>query len=200
MEVLKLGVERELQLLAYITVTAMQDQSRVCNLHHSLQQSRILNPLGKARDRTHFHILMDTSWILNLLSHSENSLRNIFASQNILCPLLFEDSENNKEFILQLNQIYNLVCYDNEKLRFFLFSFLAAPTACRNSQARDQTHTTAATQATASDNARSSLIHCATKQLQKLSCFFFFFLLSFQGHTCGIWKFPGQGLNWSYSC
>ena len=33
--------------------------------------------------------------------------------------------------------------------------------------------------------------------------FFFFFLFAFQGCTQGIWKlqkFPGQGLNWSYSC
>ena len=31
-----------------------------------------------------------------------------------------------------------------------------------------------------------------------LSSFFFFF--SFLGYTCGIQKFPGQGLDWSYSC
>ena len=29
---------------------------------------------------------------------------------------------------------------------------------------------------------------------------FFFFFGSFQGHTCGIWKFPGQGSNLSCSC
>ena len=28
-------------------------------------------------------------------------------------------------------------------------------------------------------------------------CFFFF---AFQGHTCGIWRFLGQGLNRSYNC
>ena len=31
----RLGVESELQLLAYATATAMQDPSCVCNLHHS---------------------------------------------------------------------------------------------------------------------------------------------------------------------
>ena len=35
MEVPQVGVELELQLPAYGTVTAMQDLSRVCNLHHS---------------------------------------------------------------------------------------------------------------------------------------------------------------------
>ena len=36
MEVPRLGVKVEIQLLAYITATAMQDLSRVCNLHHKL--------------------------------------------------------------------------------------------------------------------------------------------------------------------
>ena len=34
---------------------------RVCDLHHSLPQCRIFNPLSKARDRT--CVLMDTSQI-----------------------------------------------------------------------------------------------------------------------------------------
>ena len=47
-----LGVQAELQLPAYTTATAMQDPSRLCDLHHSSQQRRILNPLSKGRDRT----------------------------------------------------------------------------------------------------------------------------------------------------
>ena len=43
----------ELQLLAYTTATAMQDPSRVCDLHHSSQQCWILNPVNEARDQTH---------------------------------------------------------------------------------------------------------------------------------------------------
>ena len=50
MEVTRLGVESELQLLACATGTAMPDLSGVCNLHCSSQQHRILNPLSKARD------------------------------------------------------------------------------------------------------------------------------------------------------
>ena len=46
----KLGVDSELQLLAYTTATAMPDLSRVCNLYCSSQQCRILNPLSEARD------------------------------------------------------------------------------------------------------------------------------------------------------
>ena len=61
MEVPRLGVKSVLQLPAYATATAMEDLSLICNLHHSSQQLRILNPLSKARDWT--HILMDTSWI-----------------------------------------------------------------------------------------------------------------------------------------
>ena len=49
MEVPRLGVESELPLQA----VAMLDPSRVCNLYHSSQRRWILNPLSKARDRTH---------------------------------------------------------------------------------------------------------------------------------------------------
>ena len=43
---------------AYTTATARPDPSLVWNLHHSLWQLRILNPLSKARDKT--CILTDT--------------------------------------------------------------------------------------------------------------------------------------------
>ena len=52
MEVPRLEVEEEPQLPTYARATATQDQSHVCNLHHSSRQCRILNLLGKARDRT----------------------------------------------------------------------------------------------------------------------------------------------------
>ena len=61
MEVPRLGVEWELQLLAYTTVTATPDLSRICELHCSSRQRWILNPLSEAKDGT--HILVDTSWI-----------------------------------------------------------------------------------------------------------------------------------------
>ena len=61
MEVPRLEVESELQLLAYTTATAMRDLSPICNLHHSSEQCWVLNPLGKARDRT--YILMGTSQV-----------------------------------------------------------------------------------------------------------------------------------------
>ena len=50
-EILKLGVESELQLPAYTTATAMPDTSCVCDLHHSSWQLQILNLLSKARDQ-----------------------------------------------------------------------------------------------------------------------------------------------------
>ena len=50
MEVPRLGVELELQPLAYPRATATRDPSRICNLHHSLWQCQILNPLNEARD------------------------------------------------------------------------------------------------------------------------------------------------------
>ena len=42
MEVPRLGVELELQLLAYTTATATPDLSQVCDLHHNSQQCPIL--------------------------------------------------------------------------------------------------------------------------------------------------------------
>ena len=52
MEVPRLGVESELQLLAYATAMATSDLSHICDLHCNLQQCRILNPLSKAKDWT----------------------------------------------------------------------------------------------------------------------------------------------------
>ena len=72
MEVPRLGVELELQLPAYTTATATQDPSCICDLYHSSWQRQILNSLSEARDRT--HILMDTSQVLDPLSHNMNSL------------------------------------------------------------------------------------------------------------------------------
>ena len=58
MEVPRLGVKLELQLLAYATAMATLDPSHIFDLRHSLQQCWILNLLSEARDRT--HILVDT--------------------------------------------------------------------------------------------------------------------------------------------
>ena len=65
-----LGAESEL-LPAYTTVTAAPDRSCICNLHRSSRQCQILNPLGAARDQTHF--LTTLCRALNLLSHNGNS-------------------------------------------------------------------------------------------------------------------------------
>ena len=61
MEVPRLGVELELQLLAYTTATAVPDPSSVCDLHCSLWQHWILNPLSGARYQT--YVLMATSQV-----------------------------------------------------------------------------------------------------------------------------------------
>ena len=58
-EVPRLGVAWELQLLAYTSATATWDLSRVCDLHHSSQQCQILKPLSEARDWT--RVFMDAS-------------------------------------------------------------------------------------------------------------------------------------------
>ena len=72
MEDPRLGVESELQQLAYATATAiaMPDPRHDCDLHHSSLQCQILDPLNGARDQT--FILMDTSQIFLPLSHNGN--------------------------------------------------------------------------------------------------------------------------------
>jgi len=52
MEVSRLGVKLELQLLAYTTATAMPNPGHVFDLHHSSWLRGILNPLSEARDQT----------------------------------------------------------------------------------------------------------------------------------------------------
>ena len=61
MGVPRLGVETELQFLAYTTATAAQDPSHVCDLHHRSWKCWILNALIEDRDR--IHVFMDTSWV-----------------------------------------------------------------------------------------------------------------------------------------
>ena len=51
-EVPRLGVKLRLQLPAYTTVTATQDPSYVCDLHHSSWQCQIPDALREARDQT----------------------------------------------------------------------------------------------------------------------------------------------------
>ena len=62
MEAPRLGVKSELQLPASTTATVMPDLSHLCDLHHSSQQHRLLNPLSGARGGT--HNFMDTGQVL----------------------------------------------------------------------------------------------------------------------------------------
>ena len=73
MEVPRLEVELELQLLAYVTATAMPDLSWVCDLHHSSAgQCPIPDLLSKVKDRP--RTLMDTSHSHSfLLRHKRKS-------------------------------------------------------------------------------------------------------------------------------
>ena len=71
MAIPRLGVESELQLPATATATTLPDLSHICDLHCSLEQHQILNPLSETRDLT--LVLLDASQVLNPLSHSGNS-------------------------------------------------------------------------------------------------------------------------------
>ena len=62
MEIPRPRVKAELQLLAYMAATEMQNLSHICDLHHSSRQHQILNLLNKAMDQS--NILTDISQIL----------------------------------------------------------------------------------------------------------------------------------------
>ena len=59
-EIPRLEVESELQLPAYITATATEDPSCICDLYHSSQQCWIYNPLSE-----------DTDWTCSLMVPSQ---------------------------------------------------------------------------------------------------------------------------------
>ena len=65
------GVQIRATAAGYTIATAIPDPSHVCNLTTAHSNAGSFNPLSEAGDRT--CVLMDTSWILNLMSHSGNS-------------------------------------------------------------------------------------------------------------------------------
>ena len=68
-EVPRLVVELELQLMAYATATAMPDWSCICDLCHSSWQLSILNPLSEVRGQTPYGYLSSGL----PMSHNRNS-------------------------------------------------------------------------------------------------------------------------------
>ena len=97
MEVPCQGVKLKLEPPAYATVTAMPDPSCIC----SSKQLWILNPPSRGRDRT--RMLMDTSWVLNLLSHNRNSCHPFFKQKSLWAeslwnPLNWSPSADRKVF------------------------------------------------------------------------------------------------------
>ena len=85
MEIPRLGLQLELQLLAYATAAGTSDPSHVCNRHHGSWQCRIINPLSKARDPT--HNFMVPSWIHFCCATSRTPHSTNFNSSRIIDTL-----------------------------------------------------------------------------------------------------------------
>jgi len=72
--------------------TATWDLSLICEPSHSLYLHQILNLLIEARDQTQFP--MDTSGVLNPLSHNGNSFSLMMVKvYKIMCLPVFVDSQ-----------------------------------------------------------------------------------------------------------
>ena len=104
-EIPRLRVKSELQLHlpACATAIAMPDLSRISDRCLSLWKCQILNLLSGARDRT--HILVDTSQVLNLLSHNGNSQTGWFLTLGIL----WSDGSDMNLFVEQRSGRHNWV-------------------------------------------------------------------------------------------
>ena len=88
MEVPRLRVESELQLLAYTTATATPDLSCICDLYHRSLQRQILNPRSEARNQT--CVLMDTNQICFSWATMGTPLLMFFnPSNNYVSPSVF---------------------------------------------------------------------------------------------------------------
>ena len=99
MELPRLGVELELQLLACATATVTPDLSHICNLHHSSWQCQILNPLSGARDQT--HLIMDTSQICSAEPQQELLLEEHLRA-GLKCWLFWQKKLLKKESFMTL--------------------------------------------------------------------------------------------------
>ena len=107
-EVPRLGIKSELQLLTYTTAIATWDPSHICSLHHNSQQCQIPDPLSKAKDQT--HILMDASRInfscatvgtlLVCSSYLAFSKKNLALIRVSLCPVLVLPSHSSDHWVL----------------------------------------------------------------------------------------------------
>ena len=91
MEVPRLGVELELQVPDYASVTATWDPSHVCDLHHSSQQCQILNLLSKVRDQT--CILMDTSRVHYCWTITETPWHILFLKNQYGVPVMVQQKQ-----------------------------------------------------------------------------------------------------------
>ena len=127
MEVLRLGVESELQLQAYAIATATLNPSRICDLCGSLWHCWILNPPSEARYQTlSISFLQKLCWGLNLLSHIKTHLFFIHsATMYILigafCPLTFKVIFDRYVFIAILNLCHFESVFLLCSFLFFLF-------------------------------------------------------------------------------
>ena len=113
MEAPRLGITSELQLPACTIATAILDLSHICNLHHNSRQCQILNPLSKARGRS--HILMNPCQVHYHWAMMETPLLDFHISRRIGFGCMF----------LNFKCIFSILYLSSPLLRLASFDIFA---------------------------------------------------------------------------
>ena len=104
----------------------------IFNLHHSSQQCQILNPLSEARGQT--LILLDTSQILNRLSHNRNSKITLCCGRKDSFPGSAEVKQMcQSTFCIIADHVAVEMLRKKQGYHFFLFSGKEGHTPCLSS-------------------------------------------------------------------
>ena len=122
-EIPRLGIESELQLLAYAIAT--QDLSCICDLQHRPWQRQSLNPLSRARDWIHILMILVSLVTTEPQQELQLYLFLIALLRYISCIISF--SYLNQFLVLQYFVVYSQNCATFTTINFRIFSSAPPP-------------------------------------------------------------------------
>ena len=127
MEVPRLGVESELQPLAYTTAIATPDPSHGWDLYHSSRQCWILNLLSEARGRTRnlmvtirIHFCYTTPGTPTPAFHVTFSFFAIHLVNHV-CKTIMFNKNGYPQFIFEKYKGYSLILSSNNEIYIYIY-------------------------------------------------------------------------------